>query len=111
MNDELRHALAQVLRLLETVDTPPASEPEPEWAQYELTAVDEPKATRRTYKMDRSAPKYNQPWTQDEYEAALILKEAGWSNNRIGSFLGRSPLAIRKLNVIGTRGSLKEMRH
>ena len=87
MNEELRHALALVLRLLETDHKPPASEPEP----------------NRAWTMNHEVENCNKEWTVLQYDAAMALKNAGWSNARIGELLGRSTRSIDNLAKVGRR--------
>jgi len=104
MNDELRHALAQVLHLL-TATQEPAEEPtiEENFEQFQLAT--EQAEHKKRYSKDQSKPKCNVPWTLLEYRVANTLREAGYTLEEIGTVLGRSTIALGKLNKVAMRNT------
>jgi hypothetical protein len=99
MNDELRHALAQVLHLLTATEEKPT---EADWYQYELQETQ--KRNDAGPKRNSNTMRYNRKWTHLEIEAVKVLRDAGWNRTQIGAVLGRSNDAVRNAMEKRRRG-------
>ena len=104
MNEELRQALQQVLHLLAATDQP-AQEPTIEESFQQFKLETEQPENKVRYSKDQSKPKCNVPWTLLEYRVANTLRESGYTLEEIGTILGRSTIAIGKLNKVAVRNA------